>query len=207
MTPLSDHDGERTFRALYRGRLSGLRLAMMKITNALPAYLIFCSACPAFAQEYHDAEESPPIEHLVPLAEYVSRPDDAQITHYVFQRCAGLAAGLQYYAGKTLTQKELAATEAMGNVTMIAAIYFELASLAQKRAQSLEDVTTEFLQPIARASANQIDSFGQYYSGRMQQSYLTHGTAFAEDALVSGDLAVCQWRLPVAASVAKSLGE
>jgi len=158
------------------------------------------------AQQGYTADDIPRIDVISPLSEYLARPEDEKIPFYPFQRCAGLFLGLKYHAGSTMTPEQLAATEQNTEMMRISAIILELNRAAQQRGHSIDDLPDEMIQTIPGQSAVRMQSFAFFYSERMQDNYLTDGTAFNEDRLISDDLTICQELAPTAAEIVDGFG-
>jgi hypothetical protein len=143
------------------------------------------------AQQGFTAADVPKIDSLVPLEEYLSRPEKEQIPFYAFQRCAGLFLGYKYYAGATFDAEKKIQTDTTTANLGIAALLIEVNQIAERRGDTLNDLKPEFISEIQAKSSLQVQAFAFFYDDRMKANFLANGAAFSEDPLIAGDLTIC----------------
>ncbi|MCF3935026.1 hypothetical protein L1787_16600 [Acuticoccus sp. M5D2P5] len=121
-------------------------------------------------------------QEFQPLSEYIERPPEDQVSSYIFERCAGLYQGILAYNPTRMTDEVSERFEqSIAIVALVAVKLREKASITE----TPPDVLTN-------STANDIVRIAEIYLDRIKNNYATTGQAFADDALITGDLDTCR---------------
>lgn len=145
---------------------------------------------------------APEIESLIPLSEYLARPDDAQVPQYPFLRCAGLVYGVWIYAGANFPEEEQERIRQTIDDTTFVASMVGAATNAERAGREFADLTEEELVQMGEQVNRQVVVIAEFYSSRMESNFVRQGEAYGQDPLISGDLNLCAQYHQIAQGIA-----
>ena len=150
----------------------------------------FLATGPIFAQDSEVAGITK-IDSLVPLQDYLARPTAEITPAYPFTRCAGLALGVKYYAGGNFDAETAARTEAGIAALRTASIVLTLEQNATRRGVTLGDLSATEVEQVMNEVWLMINSIAFFHRDKMQANFVSDGSAFSNDPLITSDMETC----------------
>jgi hypothetical protein len=144
----------------------------------------------------------PEIESLIPLSEYLARPEDDQVPQYPFLRCAGLVYGLWIYAGANFPEEEQERIRQNINDTTFVASLLGAARIAERSGRAFTDLAEDEIVEMGQQVNQQVLAIAEFYSSKMQRNFVQQGEAYGQDPLISGDLNQCAQFYQLAQAIA-----